>query len=53
MKKKSIELTIGDMHCPSCAITIEHAVKLLPGVFEVKVSYAADQLLVVFDKFIG
>ncbi len=49
MPKKSVELSIGLMHCASCAQTIEKAVALLPGVSQINVHYAMDHAIVEFD----
>lgn len=50
MVKETIELSIGDMHCVTCAISIEKALKSLPGIITVQVNYAANLLFATFDS---
>lgn len=42
-------LRIGGMHCTACASTIEHALRSLPGVTEVRVSAAGQCATVSWD----
>ncbi|NOY05411.1 MAG: heavy metal translocating P-type ATPase [Chlorobi bacterium] len=50
--KKGIErikVPIIDMHCASCAVTIEKVVKKLPGVIKANVNSASEQAFVKYD----
>ena len=49
MPKRSIELTISDMHCASCTLTIEKRVQSLPGIISINVNYASNQAVISFD----
>ncbi len=49
MKEKKIIL-IEDMHCASCALTIEKALKKLNGVENANVNYASGKALIEFDS---
>ena len=46
----SITLHIRGMHCASCAINIDKALKNLKGVSEVSINYANEQALIAFDS---
>jgi len=48
MKKEALK--IHGMHCASCAINIENAVKKLPGIKEASVNFATETLLAEFDE---
>ena len=50
MANRSIELTIADMHCTTCAISIEKVLQKQPGVSLVSVNYANNQARIEFDK---
>ena len=50
MKIKLLDLMIADMHCATCAISIEKAIKKQSGVISVSVNYATDQALIEFDE---
>ena len=43
-------LKIHGMHCASCAMTIENAIKKIPGVKSAAVNFASETLLVEFDE---
>jgi Cu+-exporting ATPase len=43
-------LLVKDMHCVSCALTIEKALKKIEGVKEANVNYATGKATVVFDE---
>lgn len=42
-------LTIGGMHCATCALTIEDSLKDLPGVIDAKVNFALGKAVVEYD----
>ncbi len=44
-----IQVPIIDMHCASCAVTIENVVRKLPGVVKANVNSASEQAFVKFD----
>ncbi|MDD5147913.1 MAG: heavy metal translocating P-type ATPase [Candidatus ainarchaeum sp.] len=48
MEKKSF--LIGKMHCANCALTVEKALKKLPGVKSAGVNFASGKALVEFDS---
>lgn len=48
MEKATFKL-IG-MHCASCAITIEQAIKKIPGIANANVNFANEKLYVEFDE---
>jgi len=41
---------IEGMHCASCAVNVEHALKVTPGVTEANVNYALSRAAVEFDE---
>lgn len=43
------QFRVSGMHCASCALTLESALKSLPGVKQVKISPAAEEAVVDFD----
>ena len=47
---KHESLVVKGMDCASCAASIEHAVKRLPGVLSVTVNYAVEKLKVEYDS---
>ncbi len=47
MKKK---ITIGGMHCASCASNIERSLKKIPGVKEVSISLMTKKAIVETEK---
>src|SRR3989344_9478921 len=49
MGKKSISLQISGMHCASCALTIEKAVKKVKGVESASVNFASEKAFVEYD----
>ena len=48
MKKKS--MSVSGMHCASCALNIESAIKKMEGVSSVNVNFATEKLNVEFDE---
>ncbi|MFA5470611.1 MAG: heavy metal translocating P-type ATPase [Acholeplasmataceae bacterium] len=48
-KMKTLTLRVEGMTCATCAGNVDHAVKKLPGVFEVNVNIANDKMTVTFD----
>lgn len=46
---RRINLSIGGMHCASCAAIIERALKKVPGVKEVSVNFAAEKASVLHN----
>ncbi len=50
--KDEINLTIGGMHCATCAITVGDALKEVPGVFDAKVNLALGKAAVTYDSSI-
>ena len=47
---KQISLSLTGMHCASCALLIERALKKVPGVKEVNVNFAAEKATVLFAE---
>ncbi len=50
MAKTSVELKVGNVHCASCTISIERAVKRVLGVLSVVMNYATRTVLIDFDS---
>jgi Cu+-exporting ATPase len=48
--KDEISLTVGGMHCATCALTIQDALKEVPGVSDAKVNFALGKAVVQFDS---
>lgn len=48
--RDEITLTIGDMHCATCALTIEEALKAVPGVRSARVNFALGKAVVDYDS---
>ncbi len=48
-KRKKAELKVSGMHCATCAVTIEKALKTLDGVADAKVNFAGDKATVEYD----
>ena len=46
---EKILLNISGMHCASCAVTIEAAVKKVPGVINASVNFAAEKAYIEFN----
>lgn len=51
--KDELTLTIGGMHCATCAITVQDSLKEVPGVFDAKVNFALGRASVNFDAGIA
>ena len=47
--RDEITLTIGDMHCATCALTIEESLKEVPGVSNARVNFALGKATVDYD----
>ena len=47
--RRKIALSLGGMHCSSCASIIERSLKKLPGVVGANVNFAAEKASVIFD----
>jgi len=44
------QFTIQGMHCASCAVTIEKALKRMPGVKSVSVNFATEKVVVEYEE---
>ena len=51
--KDEISLTIGGMHCATCALTVQDSLKEVPGVFDARVNFALGKALVEFDASVA
>jgi Cu+-exporting ATPase len=51
--KDEISLTIGGMHCATCALTIQDSLKEVPGVFDARVNFALGKALVDYDTAVA
>ena len=51
--KDEISLTIGGMHCATCALTIQDSLKEVPGVFDARVNFALGKALVDYDAAVA
>lgn len=51
--KDETTLTIGGMHCATCAITIQDALSTVPGVADARVNFALGKAVVDFDSSIA
>lgn len=51
--KDEITLTVGGMHCATCALTVEDALKSVPGVRDAKVNFALGRALVDYDASVA
>jgi len=51
--KDEISLTIGGMHCATCALTVQDSLKEIPGVFDARVNFALGKALVDFDASVA
>ena len=51
--KDEISLTIGGMHCATCALTVQDSLREVPGVFDAKVNFALGKALVGFDASVA
>ena len=50
MAEKKITLPVTGMSCANCAMTIERAVKKVPGVKEASVNFASEQAAISYDS---
>lgn len=48
--KDETSLTVGGMHCATCALTIQDALREVPGVSDAKVNFALGKAVVQFDS---
>ena len=48
-KQSTVALNVPTMDCATCPITIKAALKKVPGVSKVQVSYAKREAVIVFD----
>jgi Cu+-exporting ATPase len=48
--KDELTLTIGGMHCATCATTVQDSLEEVPGVFGARVNFALGKALVDFDS---
>lgn len=53
MKVKKVNLAISGMHCASCALIIEKALKKLNGIKEAHVSFGAEKAMVIYSPTIA
>ncbi|MGQ9587906.1 MAG: heavy metal translocating P-type ATPase, partial [Thermoplasmata archaeon] len=51
--KDHISLTIGGMHCATCALTIEEALREVPGVADARVNFALGKASIDYDSDIA
>jgi len=51
--KDEISLTIGGMHCATCALTVQDSLEDIPGVYNAKVNFALGKALVDYDASIA
>jgi copper chaperone CopZ len=49
---KKITLTVSDMHCVNCAMTLQSLEDDLPGVNQVEASYRSGKMIVDYDESI-
>ena len=45
-----VSLTVGGMHCATCALTIQDSLKAVPGVVDAKVNFALGRATVEYDS---
>jgi Cu+-exporting ATPase len=50
LARDEISLTIGGMHCATCAISVQDALKDLPGVRDARVNFALGKATVDYDS---
>jgi len=50
LARDEISLTIGGMHCATCAISVQDALKELPGVRDARVNFALGKATVDYDS---
>ena len=48
-ERESLNLRVDGLDCPDCAVTLERAVKALPGVASAELAYATSKLVVVTE----
>ncbi len=51
--RDELTLTVGGMHCATCALTIEEALKAVPGVRDAKVNFALGKASVDYDASVA
>ncbi len=47
-KKEKITISIANMHCSSCAASIENTLKIIDGIYEVRVNFASEKAYIEF-----
>ena len=47
--QKTVTLTVQNMYCSACPITVKSSLEAVPGVAKVVVSYEAKTAVVIFD----
>ena len=47
--EKTVTLTVQNMYCSACPITVKSSLEAVPGVAKVVVSYEAKTAVVIFD----
>ena len=47
--KERVTISITGMHCASCVVTIENALKKVPGVLEAKVNFSTEKAYIEYD----
>jgi len=53
LAEEEIKISIGGMHCATCALNLEEGLRELPGIRTVNVSYATEKAAVRFDRTIS
>lgn len=48
--KDELTMTVGGMHCATCALAVQDALKAVPGVDDAKVNFALGKASVVYDS---
>ncbi|HEX7391329.1 MAG TPA: heavy metal translocating P-type ATPase [Thermoplasmata archaeon] len=51
--KDELTLTIGEMHCATCALTIQDALKEVPGVRDARVNFALGKAVIDYDASVA
>ncbi|CEG12240.1 hypothetical protein MSIBF_A2060011 [groundwater metagenome] len=47
-KKEKITISIATMHCSSCAVSIENTLKIIDGIYEVRVNFVSEKAYIEF-----
>lgn len=51
--KDELTLTIGEMHCATCALTVQDALKEVPGVRDARVNFALGKAVIDYDASVA